>query len=172
MPRDTQRQRVYDWQSACIYPQVPDEEQNMTLDECRHLIGRICHRYGYKPNHEPNVFDGRGCRSALSHGGGVDLPRWSRKGWIVCHEMAHEIVSYYRQDWTWAAHGPQFARIFIDILVRFDGWTRGDLLASARTAGVKVATYNQCLPVPLRKKPSLARQENAQIGRASCRERV
>lgn len=154
MARDTQRQRVYNWEHACLRAQVPPDEFNITLHQCQEVVNRIARFYGYRPGLEPEVWDGRGCRKALSEGGSIALPRWARVGYIICHEMAHEVVRRFK-PWAlqWASHGPEFVRVYIEILTRFDGWSRGDLLTSARNAGVKIASRTQCDLIPFRRVP-------------------
>lgn len=75
----------------------------LTLEECRELAERAVGRPVY-------VRDGRGTRVARAWRltSTINLPRWSRRGWLVLHEAAH-LVSRGR-------HGPEFVRAYLRLV--------------------------------------------------------
>lgn len=125
--RDTQCARVYEW-GRLLIEKAP---RRMDLDEIRAVVKRIADEYDERC---PNVYDGRARRSGCFDGD-IHLPRFARSLEYVLHEMAHCIARYARQ----AAHGPIFARVHYDLLVRYGPWSASEAKALARKCRVKFA---------------------------------
>lgn len=151
--RDSQRSRVYDWERQHVDGRLSKmtlresremgRNPKMTLDECRALVGEVWRFYFGSESEPPNVKDGRGTRRALAGYFDVSFPRWARTRSTVLHEMAHAILS---RSYHWgsaaggaAPHGPEFVRVYCQLLARFDGRKLGELTRSARACRVKVA---------------------------------
>jgi len=113
--RDSQRSALYAWERRL--PGWPGEV--LPLGACQETIRAV---WGdYLRTAAPLVTDGRGRRSACyvpeSHQ--IRLPRAARAVFVVLHETAHGIV---RQTIPTAAHhGPQFARLYLNLLHRYAG---------------------------------------------------
>jgi hypothetical protein len=85
---------------------------------------------------------------------------------VILHEVAHSIqplVRWDERDGTYlpdggtiksvAWHGPEFVRLYIELLVRYHAparGMRGELLRSARAAKIRVGRLQECLK-PVRK---------------------
>ena len=142
MNRDNQRVKVY--RIGWFYGSR-DEGTEFTLDQCRALIDKAHARYGLA--FTGRLLDGRGARVAHGSPSEISLPRWARQPAYILHEAAHAISqSLYRrpgQILSIAPHGPEFARIMIDLYA----WAKLDTLAAlkarAKAEHVKLAASIQ-----------------------------
>lgn len=149
-------------------------DNEMSLDECSALIAKIW--AAYRPAHLlPRVTPGHMARQATGDCYRIDLPRWARQPLVVIHETAHSlqpIIQLQRvaRDGAHlpggtvlaasAWHGPEFVRLYIELLVRYYAparGMRGELLRSARAARIKVGRLQDCL------KPKTIRQRAATV---------
>lgn len=146
--RDSQRSRVYAWERSqswwqiaargSRYTEVPSSVvRPLSLPECEAYLSRVLHKAGAWP---VEVVDGRGSRAARALAWRIALPVFGRTRPVMLHEAAHAIAAQRGRD---DKHGPQFVRIYIDLLVRHLHLSAGALLKSARAAGVKVAPRNR-----------------------------
>ena len=78
-PRDTQRQKVYNWERT-----LPS--RTLTLEESKSLVAKACRRYSAAI---PFIANGRGTRIAYAGLGRINLPRWARTDTTVLHEVAN-----------------------------------------------------------------------------------
>ncbi|MDO8943285.1 MAG: hypothetical protein Q7U75_08885 [Desulfobacterales bacterium] len=150
MARDTQRSRLYAWERG-----LGLHDEALTLDGCRAVLGRVADGYGWSTVH---VKDGRGTRTAYARGSTVSLPVWARNHRVVLHEMAHVLMGYGDH----ASHGPEFVRLYIDLLVRYhpEGPRASSLGPSARAAGLRVARAD-AVPLPLTREARRIRRDLA-----------
>jgi hypothetical protein len=111
--RDSQRSAVYRWERSL---DTTMHAEQMTLEQCRDLIGKVWKRYAY--GRMPNVADGRGTRKAYGSKSRISLPRWSRNPTVVLHETAHALVQLHLGNAV-AGHGPEFARVFLGLLEEY-----------------------------------------------------
>lgn len=110
MPRDSQKQAVYNWEMAL------EKKLNlahlMSLEDCQALVNKIWVKYRGNRLKPPKVKDGRRRKVPIyepwSHY--IKLPRWSRSKIVVLHETAHALLRYRN-----IAHGPVFARLVFDL---------------------------------------------------------
>ena len=126
--RDTQRSAVYAWERAL--PEWPGEE--LTLAGCQELVRRV---WGaHLRSDAPLVTDGRARRRACyaPHNHQIRLPRWSRTSLVVLHETAHAILYASEAANAHAHHGPEFARLYLNLLYHYGGVD----LSRARSAAV------------------------------------
>ena len=138
MARDNQRQKVYDWERK--YLEDLPGNKSLSLEECQQLINRSCQRYSKVV---PELKDGRGTRFARGSSRVINLPGWARKTWVVLHEIAHSIQMGKRDLFTpfeYQYHGPEFMRLFLDLLVWQKLEKLPELRRSAKKSGIKVAT--------------------------------
>ena len=118
--RDQQRERLY----RSERPLRSHSPEFTTVKECQDYVNLVTRTSWWKKWHQYNtpieVQDGRGRRSACaSHGCEISLPLWSRQKVVIFHELAHTIIQSIPEDY--AAHGPEFAAVFINLVYRFLG---------------------------------------------------
>jgi hypothetical protein len=129
MPRDSQRQAVYNWEDklAKLYP---DSLEPIGLELSIALINSIWREYVSECG-APRVGDGRGrrgaCYSPRLHA--IKLPRWARSTLIVCHETAHAIAGI---EGGW--HGPKFCNLVVELWENYCGIPQRE----ARTIGTEL----------------------------------
>lgn len=130
--RDTQRQRVYDFEHY-----LPDTAK-MSLDDCTSLIQEVVR--AYSGGGAPCVADGRGTRIARGGAWRISLPKWARTHRTVLHEAAHCIV-HRRIGQRIAPHGPEFVAVFLELYHRFvdSGLSRAQVRSIARASRIKGA---------------------------------
>ena len=80
----------------------------------------------------PKVGNGAGHRRAVSYGGYIALPKWSRNCWVILHELAHELTPD-----SYPSHGRRFVGTLIGLASRNAGHDTELLLNAADAAGVK-----------------------------------
>lgn len=136
--RDTQRQKAYDWERKHL---ALGRAPNLTLSECEELIAKVCERYGVP---KPRLKDGRGCTYARGGEHAITLPLWSRSLVVTLHEVAHTIT--LRRHPTVAWHGPEWLRVFCDLLETFAGFSRTHLITTIRESKLRVASAAVCAP--------------------------
>lgn len=158
--RDQQRSHVYAWERAHI---ADFYTIDLTLEECRTLIEKVCADY---QKSVPLVTDGRGTRRAHGNAQCINLPQWARSTPIVLHELAHCILNGKMRSGTYAGHGPEFMRLFLDLLVKYAKLPARELRASATKAGLKVAPLAAC-PRPIDREEKRLRAE-VRAARLSC----
>lgn len=130
-PRDSQRQRLYDAERR-----VNHGQDYKSIHDCQARVDKITHsrwwksRYGVPYN--VDVRPGRGHRHATANAmlRVIQLPLWARYDLVICHELAHLVVSSKHP-----AHGPKFAREMIAIVDRWMGKEAGKELRAAFKAG-------------------------------------
>ena len=131
--RDSQRQKVYDWERRS----VTAFREGISLDECRKFAAKVC-----RANHfHVDVTDGRGRRTPCAYSYRICLPTGSRTRAIVLHELAHCMVQQ-SFHWSWitvAAHGPEFMRVYMWLLQRYHQQSLRTLRATAKLCRVKYA---------------------------------
>lgn len=137
-PRDNQRRKVYKAEKFFCFPNPRPEP--MSLDECYDFAKMVLDDVGcYKAL---IIKDGRGCRSAWADWYTsrvmLTLPKFARNKRIILHELAHCLV-----DNTYQAHGPEFCRVYFELVKRFYGAKEaGELLYAFKMGRVKVAPSN------------------------------
>jgi len=137
-PRDTQGARVYRWEDTETFLEVLAEVY-LPLWEIKQLVKRVCGDYCRTV---PHVSNGRRCKSARTCGNLVTIPWASRNLMVVLHELAHVLCPPNVE-----AHGPEYMRIYIDLLLRYGEGSGYGLVESARRAGIKVASKKVIRPV-------------------------
>ena len=119
-PRDSQKQKLYNAESFLHTTSGRME----TVPEIEAFADRVISHEWFKRRwpsvHYIEVKDGRGARVARGfrywNGGGIKMPKWSRNRAIVLHEIAHIITPN-----TYASHGPEYARNFLDLVRHYLG---------------------------------------------------
>ncbi len=158
MPRDAQRQKVYAWERAHVWPLFADATHQLTLPACERLVQRVFQRYGQKA---PKVYNGRGKRNASWSLYGIQLPRWARTTWVVLHECAHGLQHVFAPDDP--HHGAAFMGLYLELLHRFGKVPRRQLQRSAQAAGLQVAWAAYCEPPDFKLVRQLASLRNQEL---------
>lgn len=117
-PRDSQRQKVYDAERKAFegeqidLPEVSDMERFVA-----HVCGlkRVRQAFPCLMRHVV-IGDGRARRRAGGNYYGIFMPRWSRKRWVVLHELSHTIVQRQHGVRGTAGHGWEFASVYLTLV--------------------------------------------------------
>jgi putative metallohydrolase (TIGR04338 family) len=128
-PIDSQRQKLYKAEQVlrkeyCRY-------EFTTIEEVTVWVQQIMHSAWWKkhyPNHYTlEISNGAGKTKALgaprSNGIWMALPTWARKDCVILHEMAHGVCPRH-----FAAHGREYAAIYLKLVTRFMGKKAGQVL--------------------------------------------
>lgn len=137
--RDSQRSKVYAWGWA-LYPySIPVMKKGiLTLSECADLAGEALASYNAIGLSMPLIRPGKGARLARGGEHELILPIWARQEETVLHEVAHSIMGRIGREKD-AAHGPEFARICVELWSRYTSLTKHEILAVAKDSKVKIA---------------------------------
>lgn len=163
--RDTQRAKLYRSEQALVPFSKPLPS---TKDVTRYLVRQstratLVRRYGSAVDmtkRPVTVKDGRGRLSACAWGGyAISIPLWARNDRVVLHEWAHVIhsrLAFRCQDAErvaelrgGAAHGWQFAAIYLDLVHFCMGAEAADALkASYRACHVRFRPKQKRVATP------------------------
>lgn len=145
-PRDSQRSRLYKWEQRLRREHRDTTPQEMSLDDCDRLIARAYRVYGLKWS--GRTVAGKSERhSATGSRFQVSLPRWARQPIVVLHEAAHGILNTLEERGDYRApHGPEFARIMIELWHHFGYVKRECALGTLLTSSVKITAEGKWYP--------------------------
>ncbi len=129
--RDTQRQAVYRWESSIFTRDTCGSL--LSLAACQELVNAAWRRY-LPITRVPRVLDGRARRRGCWDGWDVRLPRATRHAFYVLHEVAHGLLDWHMTDTTYAAHGPEFARLLMEL---WDHHLDAPTIGEMRSLGVR-----------------------------------
>jgi hypothetical protein len=150
MARDSQRSKVYWWESKCVSEGIfgPKATEGMELAQCKELAREVFQAYTLSFRLE--VKDGRRRSSACGTMYDIRLPRWSRKRYIVLHEVAHSFVLgrvNTLADGRDPGHGKMFMRVYLNLLEAFAEVNERDARKMARDMRIKIAPKT-CFKLP------------------------
>ncbi len=132
-PRDNQRSKLYKWQQKNLRFLSVDLPKR---EKCETLIQDTFDRYGIRV---PKIkFLNNYRRYARGGHEEISLPLWARNKRIILHECAHGIIDSKFGEYKCAWHGPEFLKLFIDLLVWQQQSTIQFLNKSAKDAGLKI----------------------------------
>jgi hypothetical protein len=146
MARDFQRSKVYAWERQAAerfgfqFYMPRDGAGVVTMDQVAAFVAKVWRsergRYGKAKWPVPELADGGGTRRASGSSRRLNLPRWSRSPWVMCHEIAHGLDMRSRRGW----HGPRFVGVLIGLAARHCGQDADALVHLAEEMGVHVDT--------------------------------
>ncbi len=116
-PRDSQRSRLYDAERA-----LRGGRRFVTVEECQAYVDGVLASEWWRSRFPRvraiRVTDGRGRRhaGAFVESARIALPKWARTERVLLHEIAHHAAPRAA-----AAHGPEFARIYVELVREFRG---------------------------------------------------
>lgn len=138
--RDNRRQRLYNAERAVTLPESAAAKRllhggkrvestgNISIEACQAYVDHVTRsawfqrRWGRQSLTVTHKVYG----AATGGGGEVTLPPWARTEWVILHEIAHNLTP--RQH---AAHGPEFAAVFLTLVRQQMGKVAYDLLRGA-----------------------------------------
>ena len=136
-PRDGQRSKLYRAERT-----VGAGHHLPTVAHCQAHVDRVLASAWWQARFpaldQVQVRDGRGRRhaGALQNQGVILLPRWSRRERVILHELAHLATPS-----SFAAHGPEYAAVYLELVQHFMGAAAARELAEAfRTYRVRSGT--------------------------------
>lgn len=137
-PRDSQRQRVYDWEMEYVWSQESTKSwlthtPLLSMDECRALVTRVWNDHDISLP-VPKVKSGIG-RDASGCKERIILPEHDRFPEIVLHETTHAILDAWQIFDAW--HGCSFMVLYIELLVRYANCDYNHLKKTARDCKIK-----------------------------------
>lgn len=128
MPRDSQRQRVYEAESVLeSFPTGLRQDRVRQVDKVRYASREACQDYVNRVTRSKLweagsvvVGSGKRFRKAVARGTGqIELPIWARNEWTILHELAHCLTTAKFKNV--ADHGREFCSVYIKLVKRFLG---------------------------------------------------
>lgn len=145
MPRDSQRQKVYNAERVLDHsPSTLEHDRRERLsptvyrtyasqETCQAFVDRVVRSRFWGsmlakttrswlngPPRKVTVGPGKGHRKATAYGlSHIELPIWARKDWVILHELAHCLTdAMYART---APHGREFCSVYLKLVKRFLG---------------------------------------------------
>lgn len=128
-PRDSQRSRIYRAEIRAFYGRSAKGMRFESLAALQRFLERVAADPWFKARFGAlsaiEIRDGRGIRHASSayepdtRRCVFSFPRWARTKPVVLHELAH--AASFRRYGLVAAHGPEFAAVFLELIERHLG---------------------------------------------------
>lgn len=133
-PRDNQRSKVYKWESDFLEKDCICNA-TLTLEQCSDIISKVwmeqkVRKVSVPP---PLLKDGRGRRRGSGSVHAIKLPVFARRLYYLLHEISHALTPT-----RYASHGPEYLRIYIELLSWYCDIPKSDLLRSAKEMKLKV----------------------------------
>lgn len=133
LPRDGQRARLYraETDAFAAHPEPAWRLPSVTAVEAfvRDVLDEDWFRVRFGTFSRVTVKDGRGTRHAYSayepvrRSVALSFPRWARTKPVVLHELGH--AASLRRHGVIAAHGPEFAAVYLQLVARHLGPAAG-----------------------------------------------
>jgi putative metallohydrolase (TIGR04338 family) len=184
--RDTQRQRLYDAERAANLPLSKAAQKylvdgskvastgNVSIEACQTYVDHVVTSAWFQSRwgvHRVRV-DHKVSGSATGYRWSISLPPWGRCEWVILHELAHAVHAG-NQDGD-AAHGPEFAGIFLT-LVRYQcgAGAAKDLRAALKKSRVRYSMIKVPQPNTKRVTPrtTIVSKQKQAAARAQQRDR-
>jgi len=132
-PRDNQRSKLYKAENEAFdkHPASEVYKGKDSLEKCQQLVDKLVKESKWFKKHwgeviEVKVKPGKGHRRATGsrymvgwcgqYKGIIQLPLWSRKTWVVLHELSHVITPNNK-----ASHGWEFAQNYLKLVKHIMG---------------------------------------------------
>ncbi|WP_239479398.1 SprT-like domain-containing protein [Lichenicola cladoniae] len=131
--RDEQRSRVYAWEDEMVVPRDPSL---IAYGAAQGMVDAIWSELGlrYPPRVEPLP---KQATTRMADGSRLTLRLPAQTpSWCLLHELAHALTSTH--DGHSDQHGPVFAGIYVQLLVRYLRLPQPWLLATLESADVQV----------------------------------
>lgn len=173
-PRDSQKSKLYAAEREALEGLVAEQWGAGEVAVIQAWVDKILSsawwRRRYPSVRKVVVEDGAGHRSAMAKRRDlrliIELPLWARKDWVVLHELAHHATD--AKHWGVAAHGREFARVYVELVEHIMSKEAGDALRAAFREG-KVK-YSKPRTMTAEQKRAAA-ERLAQVRQTAARER-
>ena len=132
--RDSQRAKVYRWEQSVIRP---NDKVRLTREECRELVERVFSDYNFYGLEPELRFRGTSRTRATGCRAYINLPPWAMITSVVLHEVAHALGDR-RLVSAHAWHGPEFVRLYCELLSRYSEF--GHAASGLRAERINVQT--------------------------------
>lgn len=175
-PRDSQRSKLYEAERV-LDDFISTEWGPGQVAEMQDWVDALLdskwwtRRYGER---FIEVTSGAGQRRALaktrtdgwfSYKRKIGLPLWARKDWVVLHELAHHATDFKHGFDQVAAHGREFARIYVELV--------GHVMGKPAADALKVSFKEHSVKYSKPRKPMTPAQREAAAARlAAAREKL
>lgn len=132
--RDSQRKKVYAWEAVNLdLNNQPTLTANQMTDFVKMVANDndlVLRKLSYRS----------GGRASFARGSGElqFLPSHMNKV-IACHEIAHLVTYKVHGDYKVAGHGPEWVRIYVEMLVKYCGIDRKMLMNTLKMSRIKIA---------------------------------
>lgn len=136
-PRDSQRQKVYDWEFKYI---KFGRTKLWKKPELKALLKRMCSELDIPERKRPRLYLRSGGRMSFYRkiGNEIRLLPVHHFSSILIHEFAHFYTDYYYNNKPLPSHGKEFMGLYVYLLVKFDGRSLGHLLNTLEEDRIKV----------------------------------
>lgn len=159
-PRDSQRQKVYDAERRAFKDapiDLPEMEDIERFVAHVRTLKRVRQSFPCLVLRPVQAKDGRARRAAGGNSQGIFMPRWSRKKWIVLHELSHTIVQRVHGVFGAAGHGWEFASAYLTLVRHVLGRGAHDALKAEFRAGrVRFKAPRKRAPLSAERRAALA----------------
>jgi hypothetical protein len=135
--RDSQRQKLYNWENSVVRKIIPDYSNPLTTDDCKLLIDRVARSYKI-PVPEVLITRADSGKSYYRHGThSVHLAGWGHTYGTVLHEIAHAIANKTLPED--GGHGPNYVKVYCELMSRMFELPLGSMRRSACDFGLKIS---------------------------------
>lgn len=139
--RPTQRQALYTWESRWEDDAANPINEPFSIADAKVLLAKIIKAYGLppkkitveiNPKNEGGTteFNVKTQRCVMT----FETAEYLNPS-VIIHEGSHAVMNFYNHGEN-NQHGPEFARLFIDALIRFGGLDKKTLLTTAEEDGI------------------------------------
>jgi hypothetical protein len=125
---------VYRWEQSVIRP---EDKVYLSREECRALVERVFSDYNYYGFEPDVIFRGTSRTRATGSRNRISLPPWAMRVSVVLHEVAHALGDR-RLVSAHAWHGPEFVRLYCELLSRYSEF--GHAASGLRAERINVQT--------------------------------
>ena len=154
-PRDSQKQKVYDWDAHF-------RKDRLTLVQCQTLVNRACAAHNVRPPKVQASYGSTAYYKPMLNT--ITLPPWAQNSATVLHEVSHAVIDkkfsrfpvktedaasfgeplkLYQPP---ASHGPEFARVLLELLAYFGVAKVNEARKAAREHRVKISSDSKFKP--------------------------
>jgi hypothetical protein len=132
--RDYQKQHVYDWERAFVFPKMPSNETD--THSLRIIVGYIWNELGLL-NPPDVVLNERYKRVSTGSRYRIQLAHWGLNEKILIHELAHSLNGLETFE-PCDGHGPNYVATYCHLLTRFYKFEQSYLLYTLKKSDVDI----------------------------------
>jgi hypothetical protein len=145
-PRDSQRAKVYNWEHSAG---LTNPKVTMSFSDCVKLANGVWRMYGNGAD-MPRIRQSRAAGACFAWGTTqgklttyeIKINLMMQRAEVVLHEVAHALLFAHTKA-RYAAHGPEFMGLYIELLYTMMGKDDIALTKSARARGISVMAFER-----------------------------